>query len=62
MRAAGRQRQGRARRRTDEAALRIQRIQQGKEIVLIRAPPMDHDQRAFWLAGRRPHTRSQCHT
>jgi hypothetical protein len=53
MRAAGRQRQGPAWRRADETALRVERIQQGKKIVLIRAAPVEQDQRAFWLAGRR---------
>jgi len=62
MRATGRQRQGPARRRADEEAPRIQRIQQWKEIVLIRAASVEQDQSAFWLAGRRPQTGSQCHT
>ena len=61
MRAAGRQRQRPARRRADEPPLRIERIQQRKEIVLVRAAPVEQDQRAFRLSGRRPHTRSQRH-
>ena len=61
VRAAGRQRQRPARRRADETALRVQRIEQGKEIVLVRAAPVEQDQRALWLAGRRPQTRSQRH-
>src|SRR5205814_10286728 len=52
-RPAGGQRQRRARRRASQAALRIEEVEQGEEVVLVRAPAVEEDERARRISGRR---------
>ena len=40
-----------------QAALGIERIQQREEVVLVGASPVEEDERAFGLAGRRPRSK-----
>jgi len=50
--AAGRQQQRAARGDADEPPLRIERVEQGMQIVLVGPAPVEEDERAVGLADR----------
>ena len=50
VRAARRQRERPARSDADEPTLRVERVEQRKEVVLVRASPVEEDERALRLA------------
>ena len=59
--AARGQRQRGARGRADEATLRVEGIEQRVEVVLVGAPAVEQDERAFGLTRRRAQDRVETH-
>ena len=53
VRTARRQRERAARRDPEQAALRVEHVQQRDEVVLVGAAAVEEDERALRLAGRR---------